>query len=202
MTTKRQIEANRQNAKRSTGPITAAGCARSKRNALKHGLTAREVTVDDEEASKFEAFRDDIVRDLAPEGALEEELAQQIATDSWRLRRVLRLEAAIAVPGDMLGLSLGALEGPAFEFMANGPGQNLIRYQGAIDRSRQRALHELQRLQARRRGEAVAAPIAVEVNHSIEAVGAVSAVSRPARPVTREHSNGSASVAAAPAVPK
>jgi hypothetical protein len=50
--------------------------------------------------------------------------------------------------------------------------------------------------------EPVAAPIALDVSHSIEAVGAVPAVSRPARPVTREHSNGSASVAAAPAVPK
>jgi hypothetical protein len=202
MATKRQIKANRQNAKRSTGPITAAGRAQSKRNALKHGLTAREVTVDNEEASKFEAFRDDIVRDLAPEGALEEELAQQIATDSWRLRRVLRLEAAIAVPRDILGLSLEALEGLAFQFMANGSGGNLIRYQVAIDRSRQRALHELERLQARRRGEAVAAPIAVEVSHSIDAVGAAAAVSRPARSVTREHSNGSAAVSAAPAVPK
>jgi hypothetical protein len=100
---------------------------------------------------------------------LEEELAQRIATDSWRLRRILRLGAAIAVPRDMLGLSLEALEGPAFQFMANGSRLNLIRYQVAIDRSRQRALHELQRLQARRRGEAVAAPIAVEVSHSINA---------------------------------
>jgi hypothetical protein len=59
-------------------------------------------------------FRDDIVQDLAPEGVLEEELVQQIATDSWRLHRVLRLEAAIAVPRDMLGFSLEALEGRAF----------------------------------------------------------------------------------------
>jgi hypothetical protein len=203
MATKRQIDANRQNAKRSTGPITVAGRARSKRNALKHGLTAREVTVDEEEASKLEAFRDDIVWDLAPEGALEEELAQQIATDSWRLRRVLRLEAALAVPRDILELSLASLQGPAFQFMSNGSGLNLVRYQVAIDRSRQRALHELQRLQARRRGEAVAAPIAVDVTHSIDArVGPAAAVSRPAPSMTREHSNGSASVAAAPAVSK
>ena len=136
MATKRQIEANRQNAKRSTGPITVAGRARSKRNALKHGLTAREVTIDDEEASKFEAFRDDIVQGLAPEGAVEEEFAQQFATDSWRLRRVLRLEAALAVPRD---LSLETLEGHAFQYMSSGSGGNLIRYQVAIDRSRQRA---------------------------------------------------------------
>jgi hypothetical protein len=103
----------------------------------------------------------------------------------------------------MLGLKLQALEGPAFQFMANGSGGNLIRYQVAIDRSRQRALHELQRLQARRRGEAVVAPIAVDVSHSIGApVRPTAAVPRPARSVTREHSNGSGSVAVAPAVPK
>jgi hypothetical protein len=39
MTSERQIEANRQNAKRSTGPKTATGKARSRRNAFRHGLS-------------------------------------------------------------------------------------------------------------------------------------------------------------------
>ncbi len=40
MTTDRQLAANRANARRSTGPITAAGKVRSSGNALRHGLTA------------------------------------------------------------------------------------------------------------------------------------------------------------------
>jgi hypothetical protein len=95
-------------------------------------------------------------------------------SDSFRPLRLVRVIRRVerlltAVPRDILGLSLEALEGPAFQFMATGSGGNLIRYQVAIDRSRQRALHELQRLQARRRGEAVAAPSAVDVSHSIDA---------------------------------
>ncbi len=42
-TTEKQIAANRRNAARSTGPISAAGKAIAARNSLKHGLLAQEV---------------------------------------------------------------------------------------------------------------------------------------------------------------
>jgi hypothetical protein len=41
MASERQIAANRQNAKRSRGPKTEHGKARSSRNALRHGFSAR-----------------------------------------------------------------------------------------------------------------------------------------------------------------
>jgi hypothetical protein len=76
---------------------------------------------------------------------------------------------------------------------------NLIRYQVAIDRSGERALHELQRLQARRRGEAVAAPIR-DGRQPLDRCAGPTRAGRFTRgaPVTREHSNRSASVAVAP----
>lgn len=40
MTSQRRIEANRRNAQRSTGPKTQDGKARSRLNAVKHGLSA------------------------------------------------------------------------------------------------------------------------------------------------------------------
>jgi hypothetical protein len=46
----RKAESNRRNALRSTGPRSAAGKASSSRNALKHGLSARGLPVEDENA--------------------------------------------------------------------------------------------------------------------------------------------------------
>ena len=45
MATKAQIKANRENAKKSTGPRTEEGKQRVSLNALKHGLLARDAVL-------------------------------------------------------------------------------------------------------------------------------------------------------------
>ena len=95
MATGRQIEANRVNSRRSTGPRTAAGKARSRANAVKHGLLARQVTVAPGDGRAFGRFRARSLRQLAPVGPLEEFLADRVITQSWRLRRVLVIESRI-----------------------------------------------------------------------------------------------------------
>ena len=45
MSTEKQINANRQNAQKSTGPKTAEGKATSSKNAVKHGLFAEEAVI-------------------------------------------------------------------------------------------------------------------------------------------------------------
>jgi hypothetical protein len=52
LATERQIAANRLNAQRSTGPRTEAGKANSRRNALKHGLTAEKMLLEYEDATR------------------------------------------------------------------------------------------------------------------------------------------------------
>ena len=53
MTTQKQIEANRRNSRRSTGPKTRTGKAGSKMNAMKHGLLAADLVVRDEDPVEF-----------------------------------------------------------------------------------------------------------------------------------------------------
>jgi len=92
MTTEKQIEANRSNALKSTGPQTPEGKAKVAQNAVKHGLTAECILIADENQEDFETFRDSMAESLQPEGAVESLLAERIVTAAWRLRRTIRLE--------------------------------------------------------------------------------------------------------------
>jgi hypothetical protein len=86
--------ASRSNGARSRGPRTAAGKARSAKNALKHGLCARKVIVAaDEDAAAFAALEAALVAELAPVGPLQAVLAHRGVSAAWRLLRADRLAA-------------------------------------------------------------------------------------------------------------
>lgn len=96
MTTKKQKDANKRNAQKSTGPKTAAGKNSSKLNALVHGLTAKNaVVIQGEDPEAFEAMRQDLFYDAAPQGVLEALILDRIANILWRLRRVPQIEASL-----------------------------------------------------------------------------------------------------------
>jgi hypothetical protein len=95
MASKKQIAANRRNAKKSTGPRTKTGKKRASRNPLKHGLRALDVLTPDESPADYEAFREGGLMDLKPVGFLETELAEKIINTGWRLRRCERIEAGL-----------------------------------------------------------------------------------------------------------
>ena len=63
MTSYRQIEANRRNALKSTGPKTEAGKQASRGNAIRHGLTAETVLSALEDAEDYKAFEAAITAD-------------------------------------------------------------------------------------------------------------------------------------------
>jgi hypothetical protein len=56
MTSFRQMEANRRNARNSTGPKTETGKQRSRGNAVRHGLTAETVIDIMEDPEDYKAF--------------------------------------------------------------------------------------------------------------------------------------------------
>ena len=92
MTTQSQILANRRNAQKSTGPKTAVGKATAAQNATRHGLFARKDVVFSEDQAQFDALRDEILGELAPEGVMETILAERIVSLTWRLKRAQQMQ--------------------------------------------------------------------------------------------------------------
>ena len=84
MTSFRQIEANRRNARKSTGPITEEGKQRSRCNAVRHGLTADTVISALEDAEDYKAFEAAISADYDAQSAVERELVLRLASLLWR----------------------------------------------------------------------------------------------------------------------
>ena len=92
MTSIRQIEANRRNSIRSTGPRTDDGKDRSRRNAIRHGLSAETVIEIVEDLEDYRAFEAAAIADYDPLTAVERELVLRLASLLWRLRRASAIE--------------------------------------------------------------------------------------------------------------
>jgi hypothetical protein len=88
--TKKQIQANRERAKKSTGPRTPEGKARSARNALKHGMYAESLLVFGENERLLDEITRQYYEDFAPANIHERMLLEQMICAQWRLLRVAR----------------------------------------------------------------------------------------------------------------
>ena len=92
MATEAQVNANRANARKSTGPRTPEGKAVASQNAVTHGFLAQETVIQGEDTGEFALYRERMVRDLAPVGDGELDMAERIVGLAWRLRRAERLQ--------------------------------------------------------------------------------------------------------------
>ena len=72
MTSDNKRTANQRNSLCSTGPRTPDGKAASRLNALKHGLTAAQVLLPDEDANDYQQFMKAMKQQLQPNGVLEQ----------------------------------------------------------------------------------------------------------------------------------
>jgi hypothetical protein len=95
MTSSKQIEANRRNSLKSTGPKTEAGKHASRCNAVRHGLTAETVIGALEDAEDYKAFEAAIIADYDAQSAVERELVLRLASLLWRLRRATTIETGL-----------------------------------------------------------------------------------------------------------
>ncbi len=186
----RKLEANRKNARLSTGPRTLQGKNVAKLNALKHGLLAEAIFEGagetGEDARQFGALLEEVREDLRPNGAMERLLVEKIAVCYWRLRRVLRAEMG-EIRQSFSGLAKELRGRRSFaQVCGQEPktqeeeqrwtenelerlylpqfkaAENILRYETSLERQLNRALFQLERIQRRKDGEAVPPPVMVD----------------------------------------
>jgi len=103
MTSLKQIQANRLNALQSTGPRTEEGKARSRQNAVRHGLTAETVITTLENAADYQVFEATIYAEYQPRTATARELVARLASVLWRLRRSTSIETGLMqIQGELM----------------------------------------------------------------------------------------------------
>jgi hypothetical protein len=168
MTSILQIEANRRNAKLSTGPRSPEGKRHTRMNALRHGLTAQQLVLFDESVEDFQPFQAKLMAALQPKGAVELHLAERVALCAWRLRRVYRIETGLFRKTRRSWNNGGAAETQEIETVflrlvsQDDELAKLTRYETSIERSLQRALIALDRRQATRGGRALFASMILD----------------------------------------
>jgi hypothetical protein len=99
MISEKQIAANRRNARRSTGPKTEEGKNRSKLNAVRHNLTGQVTAMTEPDRAAYNQHLQSMLADLDPQGAMELQLAMQLASATWRLNRSAAIEDNIFALG-------------------------------------------------------------------------------------------------------
>ena len=170
MATNKQIEANRRNAAKSTGPKTEEGKQTSKANAWKHGLAAKNMLYSPmrhEDHNAFLEMRNDLMKSWQPAGLKEEQLVDMIASAYNRMQRLERIESgymdrALATMQRRFGLPDTPTEADDFGCgVAMGDEKNQLTFE-TLDRYRknawldyERAVRRLEAMQKARREQAI-----------------------------------------------
>jgi hypothetical protein len=170
-TSQKQIDANRENGKKG-GVKTDEGKAVSKYNALKHGLLSKEVLLDSEDEGALIDIGKKMREELQPITQMERVLVDRITSNVWRLKRVMQMEREMMEKskGGSLGNEKYKLGGTLthYDIAHYDIYGKLMRYEASIERGIYKALHELERIQAKRNGENVLPPIALDMDISGE----------------------------------
>ena len=155
MSTLRQIEANRRNAQKSTGPTSVTGKAASSMNALKTGIHAKSLVLSTEDPAELDELVEDSYRSFNPTTPEARSLVDEFIYCEWSLRRLRAAETQSWQHQDHTAYS-GPTKYP-LGYSVTQYGNTFSRLQYRMDatrRARERALQSLKQL----RTEAAAAP--------------------------------------------
>jgi hypothetical protein len=156
MASAKQRAANRANAQKSTGPRTEPGKRISRLNSTVHGLSGHAVLKTPQEDATYRAYYHRLMPDLSPANAIEQDFAERIVYDSWRVHR------ASAIESNLYALAEAAFDtgnpdrddalNDAHTFQLNDKTINLLSlYQQRLQRGIHRDLDMLRKMQKERR---------------------------------------------------
>ena len=95
MASTKQIEANRKNARKSTGPRTLRGKSISRLNALTHCIYAEVEVIPDEDPEQLRELAHSYIERWEPSLDEERYLVDNLVRCDWRMRRLNRVEACL-----------------------------------------------------------------------------------------------------------
>jgi hypothetical protein len=95
MSSQKKIDANRANARKSTGPRTAAGKAASRANAYRHGMRARSVIMPHEDQDQYHKLYNSYCQEFPCTTPHEQFLVKQLTDAFWRLERLKGIETTL-----------------------------------------------------------------------------------------------------------
>jgi hypothetical protein len=157
----KQSAASRANGAKSKGPATPEGRARASRNSLRHGLSSENVVLPHEDRAHFEQHRESYIQSFQPANQPQHDLVETLAAARWRLTRLQHIETKLfekemvvraqEMDNELEDMTEVDKLAWVFDRMAN-QGKSialLIRYEGSLNRSYERAFKQLQQLQSR-----------------------------------------------------
>ena len=155
-----KLDANRQNAQRSTGPVTPEGKQRSSLNATRHGLTGQVIITTEEEKKAYDSHCASFFHDWQPQGATEKHLVQTVAAKQWQMHHAdAMLQSIYALGQDALAGKIDAehpeihdaLTAGMFTMQKSKELDLIGRYASRLQRDFRHALRDLQTMQAQRK---------------------------------------------------
>ena len=151
-----RAEASRINGAKSHGPKTEDGRRAASLNAIKHGLTGKHLLIGPEDREEFDAMLADYQSDVAPQGAIQQTLFDELVAAAWNLRRIRRMETELCAS---CATYLDLLNDDGLQTKLD----RLARHKTRIERTFHRSLKELKALQTT---QAIAALLPSEIRES------------------------------------